>query len=166
MVTKRAVEEFLAQRALQAESLQSAEDLAFAFLSSMVINRATEELLLDEAIDRNLDMPVLAVKAQGALEALFLDENVNQGMPVLAVKAQGALEAFSIDEAIDRNQDMPVLAFKAQGALEALLLDEDVSQDMPVMAVKAQGALEALLLAEAEAITRNQAEDVSLTFLP
>merc|ERR1719424_72618 len=104
MVTKRAVEEFLAQRALEAESLQSAEDLAFAFLSSMVINRATEELLLDEAIDRNLDMPVLAVKAQGALEALFLDEDVNQGMPVLAVKAQGALEAFSIDEAIDRNQ--------------------------------------------------------------
>merc|ERR1719506_2916901 len=98
-------------------------------------------------------------KAQGALETLLLEDNVDddrQDDPSLAVKAQGALEALLLDEAAEEPQCPPEenqdLAVKAQAALETLLLDDDVDgdrQDEPSLTAKAQGALEALLLDEA-----------------
>merc|ERR1719506_2624533 len=113
-------------------------------------------------------------KAQGALETLLLEDNVDddrQDDPSLAVKAQGALEALLLDEAAEEPQCPPEenqdLAVKAQAALETLLLNDDVDgdrQDEPSLTAKAQGTLERkprALWRESSVLLDEAVEDVS-----
>jgi len=142
-------------------------------------HHAIEAVLMMEARDQTQnthDLPQLAMKAQGALEALIFDRTIDEAledMPELAMDEQVAPEApLSEMQLLMRSLDLlneslggasqrdepshlalglpPALFDEAPSGLEALLLDEVNQQpeDELAMVLKAKESLEALLLDE------------------